>query len=131
MAKEKGVKIQASVQDRTICEATQQMLEKARRDGVVLDLDRGVDMKACPIGEVSACCKHCYMGPCRLNPRDPYKKVGVCGATIDTIEARNFGRNVAAGSASHNDHGRHILGLFRGIVEGRVENFSIDDVLKL
>ncbi len=131
MAKEKGVKIQASVQDRTMCEATQQMLEKARRDGVMIDLDRGADMKACPIGEVSACCKHCYMGPCRLNPKDPYKKVGVCGATIDTIEARNFGRNVAAGSASHNDHGRHILGLFRGIVEGRIENFSIDDVLKL
>ncbi len=131
MAIEKGVKIQASVQDRTMCEATQQMLEKARRDGVMIDLDRGADMKACPIGEVSACCKHCYMGPCRLNPKDPYKKVGVCGATIDTIEARNFGRNVAAGSASHNDHGRHILGLFRGIVEGRIENFSIDDVLKL
>ena len=24
------------------------------------------------------------MGPCRLNARDPYSKVGVCGATIDT-----------------------------------------------
>ncbi|MCF6246046.1 MAG: anaerobic carbon-monoxide dehydrogenase catalytic subunit [Desulfobacula sp.] len=131
MTKEKGVKIQASVQDRTMCEATQQMLEKARRDGVVIDLDRGYDMKPCPIGEVSACCKHCYMGPCRLNPRDPYKKVGVCGATIDTIEARNFARNIATGSASHNDHGRHILGLFRGIVEGRIKDFSIADVLKL
>ena len=131
MAKEKNVKGLADVKDRTTCEATQQMLEKARRDGVMIDLDRGVDMKACPIGEVSACCKHCYMGPCRLNPKDPYKKVGVCGATIDTIEARNFGRAVAAGSASHNDHGRHILGLFRGIVEGSIENFSIDDVLKL
>ena len=132
MAKEKkSVKDQVNVKDRTTCEATQQMLEKARRDGVMIDLDRGVDMKPCPIGEVSACCKHCYMGPCRLNPRDPYKKVGVCGATVDTIEARNFGRNVAAGSASHNDHGRHILGLFRGIAEGRMDNFSIDDVLKL
>ncbi len=131
MGKEKGVKIQASVQDRTMCEATQQMLEKARRDGVLIDLDRGYDMKPCPIGEVSACCKHCYMGPCRINPRDPYKKVGVCGATIDTIEARNFGRNVATGSASHNDHGRHILGLFRGIVEGKIKDFSVEDTQKL
>ena len=67
---------------------SKKMLEKARRDGVVIDLDRGYEMKPCPIGVVSACCKHCYMGPCRLNPKDPYKKVGICGATIDTIEAR-------------------------------------------
>ncbi len=120
-----------NAKDRTSCEATRQMLEKARKDGVIIDLDRGYDMKPCPIGEVSACCKHCYMGPCRLNPKDPYKKVGVCGATIDTIEARNFARNVAAGSASHNDHGRHILGLFKGIIEGRVKDFKIEDTIKL
>ena len=131
MAKEKKVETLVSVKDRTTCEATQQMLEKARRDGVKIDLDRGYEMKACPIGAESACCKICYMGPCRLNARDPYKKVGVCGATIDTITARNFGRNVAAGSASHNDHGRHILGLFRGIVEGDVRDFTIEDTIKL
>ncbi len=129
--KPKEVKPLMDVKDRTMCEATQQMLEKARRDGVILDLDRAVDMKPCPIGEVSACCKHCFMGPCRINPRDPYKKVGVCGATIDTIEARNFGRNIATGSASHNDHGRHILGLFRGILEGKVKDFTIEDTRKL
>jgi hypothetical protein len=50
------------------------------------------NMKACPIGADSACCKHCFMGPCRLNAKDPYGKVGVCGATIDTIMARNFAR---------------------------------------
>ncbi len=127
----KDKKEMPSVQDRTTCEATQQMLTKARSDGVMLDLDRALDVKPCPIGEVSACCKHCYMGPCRLNPRDPYKKVGVCGATIDTIEARNFGRNVAAGSASHNDHGRHILELFRGIVQGKIEDFRLDDIRKM
>ena len=71
------------------------------------------------------------MGPCRLNPKDPYKKVGVCGATIDTIAARNFGRNVATGSASHNDHGRHILELFRKVVEGKTRDFTIEDTLKL
>ncbi len=131
MASEKKEKTLPGVEERTTCEATQQMLAKARKDGVTLDLDRGYDMKACPIGAESACCKHCYMGPCRLNPRDPYKKVGVCGATIDTIAARNFGRNVASGSASHNDHGRHILHLFRGIVEGKIKDFTIDDTHKL
>jgi carbon-monoxide dehydrogenase catalytic subunit len=129
--KDKTDKKLVSSSERTMCEATAQMLDKARRDGVILDLDRGYEMKPCPIGEVSACCKHCYMGPCRLNPRDPYKKAGVCGATIDTIMARNFARNVATGSASHNDHGMHILELFKNIVNGKVKDFTIDDTLKL
>ena len=131
MASDKPIKEQVSSSERTMCEATAQMLDKARRDGVLIDLDRGYEMKPCPIGVESACCKHCYMGPCRLNPRDPYKKVGVCGATIDTIMARNFARNVATGSASHNDHGMHILKLFRDIVEGKTKEFTIKDTIKL
>jgi hypothetical protein len=55
MDKEKPPKKQISTSDRTMCEATQQMLNKARRDSVTIDLDRGYDMKACPIGEKSAC----------------------------------------------------------------------------
>ncbi|MBA3009373.1 MAG: anaerobic carbon-monoxide dehydrogenase catalytic subunit [Proteobacteria bacterium] len=131
MASDKPIKEQVSASDRTMCKATAQMLEKARRDGVLIDLDRGYEMKPCPIGVESACCKHCFMGPCRLNPRDPYKKVGVCGATIDTIMARNFARNVATGSASHNDHGMHILKLFKDIVDGKNKEFSIKDTIKL
>jgi anaerobic carbon-monoxide dehydrogenase catalytic subunit len=131
MPKDTPITKQVPASDRTTCEATRQMLEKARLDGVILDLDRAVDMKACPIGVESACCKHCFMGPCRLNPRDPYKKVGICGATIDTIMARNLARNVATGSASHNDHGMHILNLFKGIVEKKVLDFTIKDTLKL
>ena len=100
--------------DVTTCKATAQMLVKARRDGVEIAFDRAANMKACPIGADSACCKHCAMGPCRLNAKDPYSKVGVCGATIDTIMARNFARMVAAGSAAHTDHGMGMVDLFRG-----------------
>jgi len=88
-------------------------------------------MKACPIGADSACCKHCFMGPCRLNPKDPYSKVGVCGATIDTIMSRNFGRNVAAGSAAHTDHGMVMLEIFKEVVHGRSKDYSIKDPQKL
>src|SRR5210317_2566916 len=87
----------------TTCDATAQMLEKARRDGVETAFDRAANMKACPIGKDSACCKHCFMGPCRLNAKDPYSKTGVCGATIDTIMSRNFARAVAAGCSAHTD----------------------------
>jgi anaerobic carbon-monoxide dehydrogenase catalytic subunit len=117
--------------DVTICEATAQMLRKAQRDGVETAFDRAANMKACPIGADSACCKHCAMGPCRLNSKDPYGKVGVCGADIDTIQARNFARMVASGSAAHTDHGMGILDLFRGVVNGKIFDYKIKDTVKL
>jgi len=117
--------------DVTICESTAQMLEKAKRDGVETAFDRAANMKACPIGADSACCKHCSMGPCRLNAKAPYDKVGVCGATIDTIMARNFARMVAAGGAAHTDHGMSMLDLFREVVNGKILDYDIKDVHKL
>jgi carbon-monoxide dehydrogenase catalytic subunit len=127
----KTKKKEFSIKDVTTCDATAQMLEKARRDGVETAFDRAASMKACPIGAESACCKHCAMGPCRLNAKDPYGKVGVCGATIDTIMSRNFGRMVAAGGASHTDHGMGMLDLFHEVVEGKVSDYKITDVHKL
>jgi anaerobic carbon-monoxide dehydrogenase catalytic subunit len=117
--------------DLTTCDATIQMLEKAKRDGVETAFDRAVSMKACPIGADSACCKHCSMGPCRLNAKDPYGKVGVCGATIDTIMARNFARMVASGCAAHTDHGMSMLDLFREVVNGNIHDYKIKDTVKL
>lgn len=117
--------------DVTICEATAQMLEKAKRDGVETAFDRAANMRACPIGADSACCKHCSMGPCRLNAKDPYGKVGVCGATIDTIMSRNFARMVASGSAAHTDHGMSMLDLFREVVKGNITDYEIKDPNKL
>ncbi len=119
------------IKDLTICEATAQMLAKARRDGVETAFDRAINMKACPIGADSACCKHCAMGPCRLNAKDPYGKVGVCGATIDTIMARNFARMVASGAAAHTDHGMSMLDLFREVVNGKIKDYRIKDTIKL
>ena len=117
--------------DVTICDATAQMLEKAKRDGVETAFDRAASMKACPIGADSACCKHCSMGPCRLNSKDPYGKVGVCGATIDTIMARNFARMVASGAAAHTDHGMSMLDLFREVVNGNITDYKVKDTQKL
>ena len=135
MAEEKKIiakkEKEINFRDLTTCDATIQMLEKAKRDGVETALDRAVNMKACPIGADSACCKHCAMGPCRLNAKDPYGKVGVCGATIDTIMARNFARMVAAGGAAHTDHGMSMLDLFREVVNGNIHDYKIKDTVKL
>jgi carbon-monoxide dehydrogenase catalytic subunit len=120
-----------NIKEATTCEATAQMLRKAERDGVETAFHRAAAMKACPIGADSACCKHCAMGPCRLNSKDPYGRVGVCGATIDTIMSRNFGRMVACGSAAHTDHGMSMLDLFREVVNGNIKDYSIKDPIKL
>jgi carbon-monoxide dehydrogenase catalytic subunit len=117
--------------DLTTCDATTQMILKARRDGVETAFDRATSMKACPIGADSACCKHCFMGPCRLNAKDPYGKVGVCGATIDTIMSRNFARAVAAGGAAHTDHGMSMLDLFREVINGNIKDYEIKNPTKL
>jgi len=115
----------------TICETTLQMLRKVASDGYETAFDRAFDMKPCPIGAESACCKHCFMGPCRLNAKDPYSRVGVCGATIDTIAARNFARMVASGCAAHTDHGMGMLDVFREVVNGNIKGFEIKDETKL
>jgi carbon-monoxide dehydrogenase catalytic subunit len=125
------IKKQPNIRDWTTCDATARMLEKARKDDVEMAFDRAANMKPCPIGADSACCKHCAMGPCRLNSKDPYAKVGVCGATIDTIQSRNFARMVAAGSASHTDHGMTMLDVFREVVNGNIKDYTIKDPLKL
>jgi carbon-monoxide dehydrogenase catalytic subunit len=126
-AKDKKLNIEAA----TICPSTQQMLRRAERDGVEIAFHRADSMKACPIGADSACCKHCSMGPCRLNAKDPYSKVGVCGATIDTIQARNFARMVVSGAAAHTDHGMSMLDVFREVVRGHIKDFKIKDTDKL
>jgi len=120
-----------NIKDVTSCDATAQMLRKAEKDGVETAFHRAASMKACPIGADSACCKHCAMGPCRLSSKDPYGKVGVCGATVDTIQARNFARMVASGAAAHTDHGMSMLDLFREVVNGKIKDYVIKDPIKL
>jgi carbon-monoxide dehydrogenase catalytic subunit len=52
----------------------------------------------CGFGKLGVCCRLCSNGPCRITPDSPK---GVCGATADSIVARNFLRMVAAGSACY------------------------------
>jgi anaerobic carbon-monoxide dehydrogenase catalytic subunit len=122
---------QINFREVSTCEATIQMLQKVAEDGHETAFNRAAEMKPCPIGADSACCKNCFMGPCRLNSKDPYSKVGVCGATIDTIAARNFARAVASGGAAHTDHGMAMLDTFREVVNGRIKGYKIQDEEKL
>lgn len=112
-------------EDRAVIE----IMEKMAAEEISTVFDRSAEMKCCPIGSSvsGVCCKNCAMGPCRVREG----KVGLCGATIDTIAARNLARHIAVGAAAHSDHGRdlaHLLGL---VAEGKAQGLKIKDEFKL
>lgn len=119
--------------------ATLEMLEKAKVEGVNTIFDRAENMKPCPIGAEGSCCKNCSMGPCRVPaPRkktetddDKAKRRGLCGATAETISARNFVRMIAAGTAAHSDHSRTVAELFLATAKGENTGYTIKDEQKL
>jgi carbon-monoxide dehydrogenase catalytic subunit len=100
--------------------------------------DRAVKMKQCNIGTEGICCKNCSQGPCRLpmtkairEGTEPDKRVGLCGATPETIVARNFIRMIAGGASSHSDHGRNVVETFRAMAYGETTDYTIKDEIKL
>jgi carbon-monoxide dehydrogenase catalytic subunit len=75
-------------------------------------------------------CAKCVMGPCRIIPGTE-RSLGVCGADADLTVARNFGRFVAGGSASHSDHGRDLVEVLYEIGRGQAPSYEIRDEAKL
>ena len=69
--------------------AAQEMLVRAEELGLETAFTRADRMVPCNIGAAGMCCKQCGMGPCRLTKSG---EVGVCGATLDTMQARNLAR---------------------------------------
>ncbi|MEW6614872.1 MAG: anaerobic carbon-monoxide dehydrogenase catalytic subunit [Thermodesulfobacteriota bacterium] len=123
-------------EEKSVDSATIQMLHKAQQDGVETIFDRAETMKPCNIGIQGTCCKMCAQGPCRLplTKKDLEGKdtrMGLCGATPETIAARNFVRMIAAGAAAHSDHGRGVAEVFLAAARKESEDYKIKDENKL
>ena len=106
----KKEKVAPQPQDLALDKASQEMIVRSREIGVETIFDRAQTMKPCNIGVQGTCCKNCAQGPCRLPlPKSGVEgedtRKGLCGATPETIAARNFARMVAGGAAAHSDHG--------------------------
>ncbi len=123
MAKEKRTH-----EERTADPAAQEMLYRADELGLSTAFTRVDELVPCNIGGAGMCCKLCGMGPCRLTKDG---MTGICGATIDTIQARNFIRAIAAGAAAHSDHGRDMAFTLKAVANHQAEGYSIKDVAKL
>lgn len=117
-----------NVEQQSIDPAAHKMLFRAEELGISTAFSRADEIVPCNIGAAGLCCKICSMGPCRLT-KDA--ATGVCGATIDTIQARNFIRAIAAGSAAHSDHGRDMAFILKATANGQAEGYQIRDVAKL
>jgi carbon-monoxide dehydrogenase catalytic subunit len=108
------------------------MLEKARDEGVETVFDRKREQEPhCGFCELGLSCHICTMGPCRIDPFGQGPSRGVCGVDADVMVARNFGRMVAAGAASHSDHGRDLAETLLAIGEGKTGNYAVRDEGKL
>jgi len=136
--KEKAAKAKkvADPKAATIDSATQQMLARAAQLDIDTVFDRAVSMKPCNIGTQGTCCKNCGMGPCRLPlPKSGIEgedtRKGLCGASPNTIAARNFIRMIAGGAAAHSDHGRAVAEVFRSAARKETSAYKIKDVHKL
>ncbi|SDK76346.1 anaerobic carbon-monoxide dehydrogenase catalytic subunit [Natronincola ferrireducens] len=112
-------------------EMDEQLIQKAEAEGVETMWDRKKAMKApCGFGEKGVCCRICAMGPCRVSPVEGKgAQRGICGATADTIVARNLARMIAAGTSAHSDHARDIAHVMH--MASRDGNYTIKDERKL
>ncbi|MBN2058798.1 MAG: anaerobic carbon-monoxide dehydrogenase catalytic subunit [Deltaproteobacteria bacterium] len=116
--------------------ASQELIQRSHELEVETIFDRAENMKPCNIGIQGICCKNCSMGPCRLPlPKGGIQgedtRKGLCGATANTIAARNFIRMIAGGASAHSDHGRSVAEVFRSAARKETDAYKIKDHFKL
>jgi len=122
----------AEKQQRSIDPATERALERAAEREIDTVWDRWAAMQPqCGFGSLGVCCRICTMGPCRIDPFGEGPSVGVCGATADTIAARNLARMIASGVAAHSDHGRDVAHTMLLMAKGEAKDYQVKHERKL
>ncbi len=115
--------------ERSSDKAAQEMIVRMAEAGQQNAWDRlEAQSPQCGFGKQGICCRICSMGPCRVTKKAP---LGVCGADVDTIVARNFLRAVAAGVSAHSDHGRTVAEVFLATAKGEAPDYKFKDTTKL
>ena len=117
---------------RSVDPAAQEMIDLACEAEIPIAWDRlELQEPSCGFGRLGICCRNCTMGPCRIDPFGQGADKGVCGATADTIVARNLLRGLLGGAAAHSDHGRDIVHALALAAEGKSEAYTIKGPEKL
>ena len=106
--------------------------EKAKQEGLETIWERfEAQQPECGFCQLGLSCRICVMGPCRIDPFGEGPQRGICGADADIMVARNLGRMVAAGAASHSDHGRDLVETLLAVAEGHAPGYQLTDLAKL
>ncbi|MHB8869886.1 MAG: anaerobic carbon-monoxide dehydrogenase catalytic subunit [Thermoleophilia bacterium] len=118
--------------ERSTDRATLYGLETAAREGITTIWDRyEAQLPQCNFGSLGVCCRMCLQGPCRIDPFGEGATKGICGATADTIVARNLARFIAGGTAAHSGHAKHLAHTMLKMADGTAPDYSIRDEAKL
>ncbi|WBO24393.1 anaerobic carbon-monoxide dehydrogenase catalytic subunit [Sphingomonas abietis] len=108
------------------------MLGVTKAAGIATAWDRyKAQQPQCGFGSTGLCCRICLQGPCRIDPFGNGPQYGVCGADRDTIVARHLVRMMAAGTAAHSEHGRHIALALLHVGEHKLHDYAVHDDEKL
>ncbi len=115
---------------KSIDPASRKMIDKAYAEGVQITWDRyDAQQPQCGFGELGVCCRNCLQGPCRINPfGEP--SAGICGASADTIVARNLLRSTTGGAATHVDHAYETVEILE-LAADKAAPYDITDEAKL
>ncbi len=120
-----------SPQEASVDPAVGELIEKAEKDNVETVWRRFLDQQPqCGFGLLGLCCRNCLVGPCRIDPYGYGPSRGVCGATADTIVARNLLRMVSAGASAHLMHAVEVLKILGSTTENGA-SYSVVDAEKL
>jgi carbon-monoxide dehydrogenase catalytic subunit len=118
--------------EKTTDAASKDMLKVAERQDLTTIWDRfAAQTPQCGFGELGTCCRNCLQGPCRIDPFGEGATLGACGASADTIVARNLARAIAAGTAAHSGHAKHLAHTLLKSAEGKAPDYPVRDEAKL
>jgi len=118
--------------EKTLDPAVLKMIDKAEEQKIETVWDRYTAMTPqCGFGDTGLCCRHCLQGPCRIDPFGDGPKAGICGATADVMVARGLDRAIAAGTAAHSGHAKHLAHTMKKMAMGQAPAYSIKEPKKL
>lgn len=108
--------------------STNEMYERTKKMGITTIFDRWeAQQPQCGFGMQGVCCQLCSHGPCRITPR---AERAICGATADTIVARNLVRLAAHGAAAYSHHLEELAKTLKATAQGK-NPFKIGNEPKL
>jgi len=124
--------VDKSLEGKSLDPAVQQMIAKAKEKGIGTVWDRYDAMTPqCGYGDSGLCCRNCLQGPCRINPFGDEPRTGICGATADVMVARWLDRAIAAGTAAHSGHAKHLAHTMMKMTKGQAPDYKIKEPKKL